>query len=97
MRTEGALIATAALMFNRSRPTIWSVLSRYPELFDEPRYTRGARHPRRLRVLSERDIVTLRDLFTWGRQQKSSGTQTLCNERKRAERAQKTGYAQRIG
>ena len=56
--TPGAV----AHLFGVELKTIYNVLSRHRARLDPPTYWRG-RHPRLLRVLSERDIEVLRSIF----------------------------------
>jgi len=51
-----------AVMFGVERKTIYNVLSRHRDLLDPPLYWHR-RHPRRLRVLTAREIEMLRSLF----------------------------------
>jgi len=57
-------IGAAAFYLGRTPKTIWNVLSARPDAFSPPLYRPGFRHPRRLRVLTLRDLATLASLMT---------------------------------
>jgi len=63
-RPKGGLFTldAVAVMFGVERKTAYNVLSRHRDLLDPPMYWRR-QHPRRLRVLTAREVEVLRSLF----------------------------------
>jgi hypothetical protein len=57
-------VAQAAALFTVSRKTIRNLLSEHRDRFDPPRYGRVGRHPRRLRLLTMRDLARLDRLLS---------------------------------
>jgi hypothetical protein len=58
-RKDRRTVADVAIRFGVSRKTIRNLLSEFRRQFDPPIYGRTSGHPRKLRLLTPRDVTTL--------------------------------------